>query len=103
MIESMEEMNDRDLAQKLLSLYLDLKLLFMAGYTADVIRPPCRARRRGAFYPEAVLDTEFGSQGARDAGRQIRKSLLKSREGLVKSRNSSFFVISAKAGIICFQ
>jgi len=30
-------MNGRDLAKKLLSLYPDLKRLFMSGYTADVI------------------------------------------------------------------
>ncbi len=33
----MPEMNGRDLARNLLSLYPDLKLLFMSGYTADVI------------------------------------------------------------------
>jgi two-component system, cell cycle sensor histidine kinase and response regulator CckA len=33
----MPEMNGRDLARKLLSLYPDLKCLFMSGYTADVI------------------------------------------------------------------
>ena len=33
----MPEMNGRDLARKLLSLYPDLKRLFMSGYTADVI------------------------------------------------------------------
>ena len=33
----MPEMNGRDLANKLLSLYPDLKCLFMSGYTADVI------------------------------------------------------------------
>ena len=33
----MPEMNGRDLAKKLLSLYPDLKRLFMSGYTADVI------------------------------------------------------------------
>jgi two-component system cell cycle sensor histidine kinase/response regulator CckA len=33
----MPEMNGRDLARSLLSLYPDLKRLFMSGYTADVI------------------------------------------------------------------
>jgi FixJ family two-component response regulator len=33
----MPEMNGRDLARNLLSLYPDLKCLFMSGYTADVI------------------------------------------------------------------
>ena len=33
----MPEMNGRDLAQNLLSLYPKLKRLFMSGYTADVI------------------------------------------------------------------
>ncbi len=33
----MPEMNGRDLAKNLLSLYPDLKRLFMSGYTADVI------------------------------------------------------------------
>ena len=33
----MPEMNGRDLAKHLLSLYPDLKRLFMSGYTADVI------------------------------------------------------------------
>ncbi len=33
----MPKMNGRDLAKKLLSLYPDLKRLFMSGYTADVI------------------------------------------------------------------
>jgi two-component system, cell cycle sensor histidine kinase and response regulator CckA len=33
----MPEMNGRELADKLLSLYPELKLLFMSGYTADVI------------------------------------------------------------------
>ncbi len=33
----MPEMNGRDLAKKLLSLYPDLKRLFMSGYTADII------------------------------------------------------------------
>ncbi len=33
----MPEMNGRELAKKLLSLYPDLKRLFMSGYTADVI------------------------------------------------------------------
>ncbi len=33
----MPEMNGRDLAKNLLSLYPDLKCLFMSGYTADVI------------------------------------------------------------------
>ncbi|MGD9949715.1 MAG: transporter substrate-binding domain-containing protein [Desulfobulbus sp.] len=33
----MPEMNGRDLARQLLSLYPDLKRLFMSGYTADVI------------------------------------------------------------------
>jgi CheY-like chemotaxis protein len=33
----MPEMNGRDLAEKLLVLYPDLKLLFMSGYTANVI------------------------------------------------------------------
>jgi len=33
----MPEMNGRDLAKKLLSLYPNLKRLFMSGYTADVI------------------------------------------------------------------
>jgi YesN/AraC family two-component response regulator len=33
----MPEMNGRDLAQKLLSLWPNLKRLFMSGYTADVI------------------------------------------------------------------
>ena len=33
----MPEMNGRDLAKNLLSLYPDLKRLFMSGYTANVI------------------------------------------------------------------
>jgi DNA-binding NtrC family response regulator len=33
----MPEMNGRDLAKKLLSLYPGLKRLFMSGYTADII------------------------------------------------------------------
>ena len=33
----MPEMNGRDLAKKLLSLYPNLKRLFMSGYTANVI------------------------------------------------------------------
>ena len=33
----MPEMNGRDLAKNLLSLYPDLKCLFMSGYTANVI------------------------------------------------------------------
>jgi FixJ family two-component response regulator len=33
----MPEMNGRDLARNLLSLYPDLKCLFMSGYTANVI------------------------------------------------------------------
>jgi len=33
----MPEMNGRVLAKKLLSLYPDLRCLFMSGYTADVI------------------------------------------------------------------
>ena len=33
----MPEMNGRDLAKNLLSLYPDLKRLFMSGYTSDVI------------------------------------------------------------------
>jgi DNA-binding NtrC family response regulator len=33
----MPEMNGRDLAKTLLSLYPDLKRLFMSGYTADAI------------------------------------------------------------------
>jgi FixJ family two-component response regulator len=33
----MPEMNGRDLAAQLTRLYPDLKLLFMSGYTADVI------------------------------------------------------------------
>lgn len=33
----MPEMNGRDLSKRLLSVYPDLKLLFMSGYTADVI------------------------------------------------------------------
>ncbi len=35
----MPEMNGRDLAQKLQSLYPQLKCLYMSGYTADVIAP----------------------------------------------------------------
>ena len=33
----MPEMNGRELAERLQSLYPDLKCLFMSGYTADVI------------------------------------------------------------------
>ena len=33
----MPEMNDRDLAERLQSLYPDMKILFMSGYTASVI------------------------------------------------------------------
>ena len=33
----MPEMNGRDLAERLQSLYPDMKILFMSGYTADVI------------------------------------------------------------------
>jgi FixJ family two-component response regulator len=33
----MPEMNGRDLARNLLSLYPSMKRLFMSGYTADVI------------------------------------------------------------------
>jgi len=33
----MPEMNGRDLARNMLSLYPDLKRLFMSGYTANVI------------------------------------------------------------------
>ncbi len=33
----MPEMNGRDLARNLMSLYPDIKRLFMSGYTADVI------------------------------------------------------------------
>jgi YesN/AraC family two-component response regulator len=33
----MPEMNGRDLANELQELYPDLKVLFMSGYTADVI------------------------------------------------------------------
>jgi CheY-like chemotaxis protein len=33
----MPEMNGRDLAKKLISRYPDIKLLFMSGYTADII------------------------------------------------------------------
>jgi len=33
----MPEMNGRDLAKKMLSLYPNIKRLFMSGYTADVI------------------------------------------------------------------
>ncbi len=35
----MPEMNGRDLARRLLSLYPNLKRLFMSGYTASVIAP----------------------------------------------------------------
>ena len=37
----MPEMNGRDLAKNLLSLYPDLKCLYMSGYTADVIAYHC--------------------------------------------------------------
>ncbi|MEA1967765.1 MAG: response regulator [Thermodesulfobacteriota bacterium] len=33
----MPEMNGRDLAEKIISLYPEIKLLFMSGYTADII------------------------------------------------------------------
>ncbi len=33
----MPEMNGRELSQKILTLYPDLKCLFMSGYTADII------------------------------------------------------------------
>jgi YesN/AraC family two-component response regulator len=33
----MPEMNGRDLAKNILSLYPDIRLLFMSGYTANVI------------------------------------------------------------------
>jgi two-component system sensor histidine kinase EvgS len=33
----MPEMNGRDLAERLRSLYPDMKILFMSGYTSDVI------------------------------------------------------------------
>jgi len=33
----MPEMNGRELAERLISLYPDLRCLFMSGYTADVI------------------------------------------------------------------
>jgi two-component system, cell cycle sensor histidine kinase and response regulator CckA len=33
----MPEMNGRDLAKNLLSIYPDMRRLFMSGYTADVI------------------------------------------------------------------
>ena len=35
----MPEMNDRDLARRLLSLYPNLRRLFMSGYTASFIQP----------------------------------------------------------------
>ena len=69
----MPEMNGRDLARNLLSLYPHLKCLFMSGYTADVIAHHGVLDEGRAFHPEAVLDARPGRQGARGARGVIRE------------------------------
>ncbi|MFH1157014.1 MAG: PAS domain-containing protein [Pseudomonadota bacterium] len=62
----MPEMNGRDLAKKLLSLYPDLKRLFMSGYTADVI-----AHQGVLDHDLYFLQKPFSRQGLGDKVREV--------------------------------
>ncbi len=63
----MPMMNGRDLANQLRSLYPDLKILFMSGYTANVIA------HRGALEPGvSFLQKPFGN---RELANKVRESL----------------------------
>ena len=60
----MPEMNGRELAEQLHTLYPELKTLFMSGYTADVIAHHGVLAEGCALHPEAVLQTGPRRQGA---------------------------------------
>ena len=67
----MPEMNGRDLAERMQSLYPGMKILFMSGYTADVV-----VNRgvlvRGELHPEAILHAGTCRQSAGGAGLENR-------------------------------
>jgi two-component system cell cycle sensor histidine kinase/response regulator CckA len=76
----MPEMNGRDLAKNLLSLYPNLKRLFMSGYTADVIAHHGVLDEGVQFHPETLFSAGTGCQGSRGAGRnEIGKDSQKGR------------------------
>jgi len=62
------EMNGRELAQKLMPLYPNLKWLFISGYTANVIAHHGVLDEGGQFYSKTVYDADPGRQGAPGAG-----------------------------------
>jgi CheY-like chemotaxis protein len=62
----MPEMNGRDLAGRLLALYPHLKILFMSGYTADVINHQGVLDKNVHFIQKPFTMKEL-AEGVRDA------------------------------------
>ncbi len=58
----MPEMNGRDLARHLLSLYPNIKRLFMSGYTADIIAPHSVLEEGVHFIQKPFLITELATK-----------------------------------------
>ena len=63
----MPEMNGRDLAKNILSLYPDLKRLFMSGYTANVIAHHGILDEGVNFIQKTVFKTKAERQSKRGA------------------------------------
>ena len=58
----MPEMNGRDLAKNLLSLYPNLKRLFMSGYTANVIAHHGVLDEGCALHPETLFREDLAAK-----------------------------------------
>ena len=75
----MPEMNGREMAARLREIHPEIKVLFMSGYTVDVIAHRGSAGKRGEFHPEAIFKEGSGRQGAWGRWDENRQFLGKTR------------------------
>jgi len=62
------QMNGRQLTQEILAIHPDLRVIYMSGYTADVIAHHGVLRRGGPFPAETLHQERSGGQDQRGAG-----------------------------------
>ena len=72
----MPEMNGQKLAEELQALYPDMKILFMSGYTANVILRKGALDEVCAFYSKAIYHEVSGRKSERCGGRRGNETLF---------------------------